>query len=104
MSVNRRRQLVGWCISAFGLVGLVLLVALFRTQPWLQRGLMLFVAWQSFWCLVRLALSVGIWQRETELGAREKMWLAVTAPLPLLLAVWYGRGRLSGWVRAGEES
>jgi hypothetical protein len=93
-----RRLLVDLALLACGISGVTSLCVLVKTQPWLRGGLFAILAWQTFWYSVRLVLMIGIWRRERAIGPGRKVWLGLTAPLPVLSGIWYGRGRFGNWL------
>jgi hypothetical protein len=111
MTRRQRRQVVLILITLVGLAGLGLLYVTLRPHfpggwddlsPLAQRGVWALVAWQGFWYVVRLVLMVLIWRREAELTPGEKLWMAFTAPVAVIFAVYLGRGKISEWICAGQ--
>lgn len=102
---THRRLLLDVVLLVCGVVGLVGLgIAFHRLNSPAWRGvLLLAVGYQLFWWSVRVVLMIGIWRRETALNVGRKLWLGVTTPMPVLVGVWLGRGKLSGWLEAGDE-
>lgn len=104
LSRSARRRLVVDIVLL--LCGIVAIITLFKLShdPRLRGGILLLVAWQASWYVVRLVLMVGIWRRETALSAGRKVWLGLTMPIGGLFAIWAGRGALSAWLTKENAS
>lgn len=85
-----------------GLTTLTITVLLMRDQPWVKQGVLALIAFQAFWYLLRVLLMIGIWKREPELSAGDKIWLGITAPIYVLGAIWWYHGKLSDWIAGAE--
>ncbi|MBI2298517.1 MAG: hypothetical protein HYU66_06110 [Armatimonadetes bacterium] len=112
MTRARRRRVTNLAFLITGLVGLICLSLAAIHQEWLPRWLtdrvpLRYVLWiaiahQTFWYAVRLALTLGVHRRERGLNRAQIVWMGLTAPLPVILGVWLGNGRLTAWLT--EES
>ena len=97
-----RRALMDLVLLGCACSGLLTLYVGGRAVPpgWVaaQYALAAMVLWQLSWYTLRLLLMIAIWRRERAISAGRKLWIGLTVPIPGIIAIYLGRGRLSLWL------